>query len=138
MVGIQVSFSAPIKCQVCGQYVENNLTLLHISTDSAEIIFKLSNTNTPLIRSYNTVPRNNPDNNTEPTSLEFKQNCARLLSSLGHISSTIRHISEAADLLLSRSKIALSIIRLQVSKTMPDVENTQSATGIFYMGSLAG
>ena len=63
----------PIKCQA--QYVKNILILFLTSTPSAEIICKISMTNTPRMGSYNTMPHNNANNGSEHASLEFKQSC---------------------------------------------------------------
>ena len=56
----------------------------------------ISNTKTPRLCSYNTMPRNNPDNGAEPASLEFKQSCRVPFTNLGQIFRGFLPLPEAA------------------------------------------
>ena len=85
-------------------------------TVPAEIICKVSKTNTPRITSYNIIPHNNPITVMNLLFWSLCRAAAHLLSSLDQIFCAILTASKAAHLLLTRSMIALSIISLQVAK----------------------
>ena len=111
----------PIPMYECSAVSTVGFILLLISTAFVEIIRKMSNSNTPSMCSNNTMPRNNPDNNIEPSSLEFGA------ESPIHSFCAVQSLFEVTHLQFPGSTIALSIISLQVFIGIPNEGNSSDS-----------